>query len=283
MIRPGDSRTLNRLASDVSRLDADLVRGRNAYPDDNKPFMAYISGNLAGAHSWYKLVSMDDGDNDQDGWGLEGTVSGSGNVLPAYALDGSTVATGSVVLMWFADVGSEMRFIPPASGGAIDLTGRTGSIADVTALQILRGVISGTAGAAVFTPDDASASLPGIVSVGDQTWTGTKTAVGEFVSSDPGLTTRTLGINAAGLLQIHASHNATDPEILLQFDNTPAAPNVRLMCGSAAPYYSIFHSGTTYAGATGADAIGNTFQGGIVHTISGTLPPPTAIDGGTWT
>lgn len=61
-----------------------------------------------------------------------------------------------------------------SSTANIDISGRTGSVADVTALQILRGVISGTPGAAVFTPDDASASLPGIVSTGTQTIAGDK-------------------------------------------------------------------------------------------------------------
>ena len=287
MIRPGDSRTLNRLASDVSRLDADLVRGRNAYPDDNKPFMAYISGNLAGAHSWYKLVSMDDGDNDQDGWGLEGTVSGSGNVLPAYALDGSTVATGSVVLMWFADVGSEMRFVPPPSaGGGLDLSGRSGSIADVTALQILRGVISGTAGAAVFTPDDASASLPGIVSTGVQEFAGAKTLTNvqllgqQFFRENSGSGYELSGSFSEGgtyYLAILESETKTGNFVFLNdefgpdFGTNAGGDGIFITGQICAQGFSIMGYGSAGAGVYAnrlvgqsfTDAFGNIFYGGI--------------------
>lgn len=56
----------------------------------------------------------------------------------------------------------------------IDIAGRTGSVADVTALNIDRGVVGGTPGAATFTHDDASLSLPGDVNTTTQTFAGAK-------------------------------------------------------------------------------------------------------------
>lgn len=259
MIRPSDARTLNRLASDVSRLDADLVRGRNAYPDDNKPFMAYISGNLAGAHSWYKLVSMDDGDNDQDGWGLEGTVSGSGNVLPAYALDGSTVATGSVVLMWFADVGSEMRFVPPPGTNWGYATAATPGVVNIGA-QEFGGLKTFTSGLRV--PGTALLSLP----IQLQSLT-----IGELG-----------GIDLPGLFRGDAAGGSQSVEfdgsrmILQHRDNTGTPDGVTVL-------YAIRDAaGALRDGFTGTGGGGDEIVGGIT-VAAGTAPDPADIDGGTWT
>jgi hypothetical protein len=78
---------------------------------------------------------------------------------------GSATSGPARIIKWESSGSTRRAIVLLGDGSAgaeiIDLSGRTGSIADVTALQILRGVVSGTASAAVFTPDDASETLPG--------------------------------------------------------------------------------------------------------------------------
>ena len=68
----------------------------------------------------------------------------------------------------FADAKTVYTNFGAGSGALIDISGRTGSVTDVTALNIDRGVVGGTPGAATFTHDDASATLPGDVNLSDQ-------------------------------------------------------------------------------------------------------------------
>lgn len=49
----------------------------------------------------------------------------------------------------------------------IDISGRTGSVVNVTAATFQRTVVTGAAGSTVVTPDDASATLPGDVNLVD--------------------------------------------------------------------------------------------------------------------
>src|SRR5688572_8297760 len=111
---PFDPRTLNRMQADER--DAD----REIYRFTPPPFLlpgvwvAQITSRDGALYAWTKLCTVSGGTDDEDA-GHEGTLSGSGNLLPARELTGSTsITTPQNVLMWYSDDGTETRFIAPA-------------------------------------------------------------------------------------------------------------------------------------------------------------------------
>lgn len=232
---------------------------------------------------------------------------------PIYERNGRTLATFPVYyevsLRQLVGGTPTYEFDAGSADAIIDLSGRTGSVADVTALQILRGVISGTASAAVFTPDDASASLPGLVNLSSQTLgAGVKTITDGMrvggasnhtdVASDGAITVST----GADNLQITVSSSASTllannfagtPYLALRESlagysagggvieaggNTPTMVCRKFAAGLE---YSVLDGGgTLQSGASGTSGGGDTVRGGIILTIGS---GPSAIDGGTWT
>jgi hypothetical protein len=150
---------------------------------------------------------------------------------------------------------------------AIDISGRSGSVADVTALQILRGVISGTAGAAVFTPDDASASLPGDVSTGTQTFAGNKTFKNNVVTNSD---------KSAGAGLIVWGTGATDP--VIETDGT----SVDIGQNTDSASLSVYGRITSYGdGTAGGVRVSKDYglTGRYLDLIAGLLPLYTTTNG----
>lgn len=236
---------------------------------DKSVFLATITGRSGSAYAWTRLVSSTGGVNGTDGYGAAGTTS----YLPAYHVTGATsIANGTVVLMWPADSENEMRFVNGLDpSNLIDLSGRSGSIADVTALQILRGVISGTAGAAVFTPDDATETLPGDwKAAATQTLAGGKTINRYTALTGPVVS---IGNNGVG--------STTDPSFYAEgailIGNQPTgydpAEALALYYDEATGFSLIQH--TDSSGGTSIDmreALAGVSASGGVVSIGGTAP-----------
>lgn len=112
-----DPATFNRLVQDVRSLQEAVGEGvvaglslRN--PPDNTPFEAIILSNVGNQHSWARLATQSGGPTaDTQDPAEQGTASLGTSILPAYAIDGSTLAPNTRVLMWYADTGTEMRCI----------------------------------------------------------------------------------------------------------------------------------------------------------------------------
>lgn len=254
---------------------------------DKSVFLATITGRSGSAYAWTRLVSSTGGVNGTDGYGASGTTS----LLPAYHVTGATsIANGTVVLMWPADSENEMRFVNGFDpSNLIDLSGRSGSIADVTAAQFLRTTVSGTAGATVVTPDDASETLPGDITTGTQNLAGAKRLNGSLACLDNTFATYdgaiSLDPNSGANPRITASRQSlSSAAVALDFDNTPASRKL-ILYGDAtdqASYAVRDNTNTLRTGATGTTGGGDTVYGGIITTL-GTAPDPADIDGGAWT
>lgn len=224
----------------------------------------------------------------------DSTRLGSATSGPARIIkwESSGTTRRAIVLLGDGNAGAEI----------LDLSGRSGSIADVTALQILRGVISGTAGAAVFTPDEATNSLPGIVSLSDQTMgDGVKTFL-DGSANEGGIYVGTNGILAVydptvGAKEEHFNINRQAGGSIIEYDwyestlssvlllkAYSAGPNgfmdlrvewsvatQGVIAGSASGgadgRFGVNVGGTDFMGASGTSGGGDTVKGGIITTL----------------
>jgi hypothetical protein len=174
-----DTETTEALTGTRVILDDDLLALYNTVPAiTNAAGCATRAAERAAA--WFKAARLAGQKESLEYRGIRGTdaVAALGSLYGEVAwLDrGGGYRTALAARLAKGDgwTGSQAEVFVADPVQAIDLSGRSGSIADVTALQILRGVISGTAGAAVFTPDDASETLPGDVNLTSQSWVGRK-------------------------------------------------------------------------------------------------------------
>lgn len=193
----------------------------------------------------------------------------------------------------------EFDLVPAASTvEAIDISGRSGSVADVTAVQILRTVVSGTPGATVVTPDDASATLPGDVNlVAQRMGDGTK----EFdttvrINSDSAITPSNLWFESSTGQTVNAAQFHFSPAgtycVLTQtvlnsgsFSTTQhlevdsvALTSLHTIDGFFDAAYAVTHSSVIYTGKTGTGGGGDTFKGGICTTLGGALTSSSISD-----
>jgi hypothetical protein len=101
-----DAREFNRLFESVEEsinfsgpTSTQGLEGLRIAPDEDTGFWAKITGNAAGTptpHAWSRLQENGDGTFATDGEAMAGTTT----VLPAYALDGSTIDTNTIVRLY---------------------------------------------------------------------------------------------------------------------------------------------------------------------------------------
>lgn len=170
----------------------------------------------------------------------------------------------------------------------IDISGRTGSVTNVTAAQFLRTAVTGTAGATVVTPDDASVALPGDVNIAAQSFKGKKTFTEGMVSYtafvDPAFMTSlevgsiigTSGLYGGIMMPVTILGGLCGLEVGYLPDGTVgarlAAYDSTGTISTTPPKFSITNSsGVQVNGVTGTGGGGDTFTGGICTTL-GTGP-----------
>jgi hypothetical protein len=304
-----DTETTEALTGTRVILDDDLLALYNTVPAiTNAAGCATRAAERAAA--WFKAARLAGQKESLEYRGIRGTdaVVALGSLYGEVAwLDrGSGYRTALAARLAKGDgwTGSQAEVFVTDPVQAIDISGRSGSVADVTALQILRGVISGTAGAAVFTPDDASASLPGDVNLSDQ-----KLGMGRKTVEELGIgesafgTTMRLYQYSAQVIRMQDSAGATQPRLTLPFggslqfrsiddtveatiyyDNTAGADCLFLTVnGSSA--FKIAAPGTTPTSTSlpcvvGSQIIAAQFSADFDGTYAGRKPGATATVGG---
>lgn len=139
----------------------------------------------------------------------------TGNACWWVDANGAAARTNRYYLPMLAGYANGRKVYQSAGGGAdasdlIDISGRSGSVADVTAAQFLNAVVSGTSDATVITPDVASESLSGIVSTGTQTIAGDKTFTGILTTSNVFVAKGTAGHEIDGTVYRRAAYGTGD-------------------------------------------------------------------------
>lgn len=125
-----------------------------------------VTSSTADAYGYPARIQIYDGTNWSDEYAEVRAVQIGSTIA------GAVLATGFYPpgrLMGVSPTGLHIYGVHPGAAAVaanpIDISGRTGSVADVTAAQFQFAVVSGTAGATVITPDLASATLTGVVGV----------------------------------------------------------------------------------------------------------------------
>lgn len=200
--RRGDSISvskLNRVAEMAARaldvqgpnlsVGSDGVRLRPLQEDS---FLAEILGNDGGSpvkHSWRAVVENANGTISA----AEPAFAGSTTMMWAVFPGGGAVPDNSLVRLRKGLSGEWYEIVAWTRLHLLDISGRTGTVNDVLSAQFLRTVVSGTPGATVVTPDDASKIREGDVNLlNDQVLgDGRKIFSDQVVINADGITNRT--------------------------------------------------------------------------------------------
>lgn len=165
---------LQRAKETMSRLNTPRSFDMNQTAEE---FWVYVSANSGGTppvYTWTEQIPTGSGAFAN----LPGGRSGSPTDKPLYEENGLSISAPFYTRVDRAIIVNgvaEYIFKASAISSTLEVRGRTGSIANVTDLTLANGVLTGTASAALWTPDVADLTLAGIVSIVAQVFGGAKT------------------------------------------------------------------------------------------------------------